>query len=113
MRLTGSCTALGLCLLVTACGALNPLGGSSTAPAARSAAPPPARSAPAAGSGVPSPAPVVQRRGGAYYQDDGPGDSAPPNLEATPDAVPKDEPPLRSATNRSYVHASGWWLLAF
>ena len=52
---------------------------------------------------MPAPAPVVQRRGGGYYQDDGPGDSAPPNLEATPDAVPKDEPPLRSATNRTYV----------
>ena len=46
---------------------------------------------------------MIQRRGGAYYQDDGPGDTAPPNLEATPDAVPKDAPPLRSATNRTYV----------
>lgn len=46
---------------------------------------------------------MVQRRGGGYYQDDGPGDNAPPNLEQTPDAVPKDEPVLRSATNRTYV----------
>ena len=87
-------------LLLTACGALNPFGASRTqAPAARSDAPAPhtARTSPT------PPAPVVQRRGGGYYQDDGPGDTAPPNLDATPDAIPKDEPPLRSATNRSYV----------
>ena len=85
-------------LLLTACGALNPFGGARTEPAPRSTP-----SAGTTGSGVPAPAPVVQRRGGAYYQDDGPGDSAPPNLDAIPDAVPKDDPPLRSATNRTYV----------
>lgn len=42
-------------------------------------------------------------RRGAYYQDDGPGDTIPPNLEATPDAVPGDDPPLRSAANRPYT----------
>ena len=91
-------TLLPAALLLTACGALNPFG-SSRSPAPRSEAPAPqtARTSPT------PPAPVVQRRGGGYYQDDGPGDTAPPNLEATPDAVPKDEPPLRSATNRSYV----------
>lgn len=83
-------------LLLSACGALNPFGSSGTpAPPSRSET---SRSAPST-----PPAPVIQRRGGAYYQDDGPGDSAPPNLEATPDATPKDEPPLRSATNRTYV----------
>ena len=94
-----------LALLLSACGGLNPFGGGRSQPAPRSEAPP-ARSTPSAapaGSGVPATAAVVQRRGGAYYQDDGPGDSAPPNLEATPDAVPKDEPLLRSATNRTYV----------
>ena len=40
---------------------------------------------------------------GAYYQDDGPGENPPPNLEATPDAVPVDEPQLRSGANRAYV----------
>ena len=86
-------------LLVSACGVLGPAR-STPAPAPRTDAPAPqtARTAP----GTP-PAPVIQRRGGAYYQDDGPGDAAPPNLEAVPDAIPKDEPPLRSATNRTYV----------
>jgi len=47
--------------------------------------------------------PVVQKRGGGYYQDDGPGESQPPNLEQTPDAVPRDEPALKTAANRPYV----------
>ncbi len=105
MLLLTRAAPVAIALWLSACGALNPFGSSRTEPSPRSEAPP-ARSTPpgsTAGSGVPAPAPVVQRRGGAYYQDDGPGDSAPPNLEATPDAVPKDEPPLRSATNRTYV----------
>lgn len=43
----------------------------------------------------------VPRRGGGYYKDDGPGDSAPPNLEQTPDAVPRAEP-LHRFANRPY-----------
>ena len=88
-------------LLLPACGVLNPFGSSRTpTPAPRTDAPAPqtSRTTPAT-----PPAPVIQRRGGGYYQDDGPGDAAPSNLEATPDAIPKDEPPLRSATNRTYV----------
>ncbi|MES2354678.1 MAG: septal ring lytic transglycosylase RlpA family protein [Pseudomonadota bacterium] len=38
---------------------------------------------------------------GGYYLDDGPDESPPSNLDATPDAVPKDEPPHRFA-NRPY-----------
>ena len=38
---------------------------------------------------------------GGYYQDDGPGDSSPANLEATPDAVPRNETAHRFA-NRPY-----------
>jgi rare lipoprotein A len=53
---------------------------------------------PAATSSVAAPAP---KRQGAYYQDDGPGDRPPPNLDAIPDAVPKAEP-LRVASNRPY-----------
>ncbi len=69
--------------------------------------PPPQTRPPVSAQGTP-PAPVMpakpgQARRGAYYQDDGPGDNPPPNLEATPDAIPVDEPPLRSATNRPYV----------
>lgn len=38
---------------------------------------------------------------GGYYQDDGPDENPPPNLEAIPDAIPKTEPPHRFA-NRPY-----------
>lgn len=41
------------------------------------------------------------KRGGGFYQDDGPGDSIPDNLDAIPDAVPRAEPPHRYA-NRPY-----------
>ncbi len=69
--------------------------------------PPPQARPPVSAQGAP-PVPAVpakpgQARRGAYYQDDGPGDNPPPNLEATPDAIPVDEPPLRSASNRPYV----------
>jgi len=50
----------------------------------------------------PSPEPPKASPGkGGYYQDDGPGENPPPNLQATPDAVPRDEPPQRFA-NRPY-----------
>ena len=93
--------------LLAACGALNPFSAprpsapQRTEPALPSA--PPRSPTASSTAPAPKPAPVVQRRGGAYYQDDGPGDNAPPNLEQTPDAVPRDEPVLRSATNRTYV----------
>ncbi len=38
-------------------------------------------------------------KGGGYYKDDGPGTNPPDNLEAIPDAVPKDEPLHRYANN--------------
>jgi rare lipoprotein A len=41
-------------------------------------------------------------KGGGYYLDDGPDASPPPNLEAVPDAVPRDEP-LHRFANRPYV----------
>lgn len=40
-------------------------------------------------------------RKGGYYKDDGPGANAPRDLELTPDAVPREEPPHRFA-NRPY-----------
>jgi rare lipoprotein A len=43
----------------------------------------------------------VLKRGGGFYQDDGPGDSIPDNLDSIPDAVPRNEPPHRYA-NRPY-----------
>jgi len=55
--------------------------------------------------GAVSPAPTssqagyVLKKGGGYYKDDGPGDNAPANLGAIPDAVPRDEPLHRFANN--------------
>jgi rare lipoprotein A len=44
----------------------------------------------------------VPRRGGAYYKDDGPGDTPPPNLDAIPDATPRLEA-LNRFANRPYA----------
>ncbi|HEX8986632.1 MAG TPA: septal ring lytic transglycosylase RlpA family protein [Rhodocyclaceae bacterium] len=41
----------------------------------------------------------VLKRGGGYYQDDGPGDNPPADLDGIPDAVPRAEPPHRFANN--------------
>jgi len=38
-------------------------------------------------------------RGGGYYQDDGPGDNPPANLDQIPDAEPRVEPLARAANN--------------
>jgi rare lipoprotein A len=46
---------------------------------------------------APKPAPSTK-----YYKDDGPGDGAPANLEALPDAVPRIEP-LHRFANRPYT----------
>lgn len=40
-------------------------------------------------------------KGGGYYKDDGPGANPPDNLDAVPDAVPKDEPFNRN-TSKAY-----------
>jgi len=65
----------------------------------------PAAKPPATAQGTPARPnlPPARSGRGGYYQDDGPGESPPPNLELTPDAVPIDEPPLRTAANRPYV----------
>ena len=44
----------------------------------------------------------VQKRGGAYYKDDGPGENIPENLDEIPDAQPRLEP-LHRFANRPYV----------
>lgn len=44
---------------------------------------------------------VIQKRGGGYYKDDGPGDSIPDNLDDIPDAQPRSEP-LHRFANRPY-----------
>ena len=51
---------------------------------------------------LPESAGATSARGGGYYLDDGPGNNAPANLDAIPDAVPRDEP-LRRATMRPYT----------
>ncbi len=45
---------------------------------------------------------VVQKRGGAYYKDDGPADEIPDNLDDIADAQPRLEP-LHRFANRPYV----------
>lgn len=60
---------------------------------------PPQRQAEPAADSKPAPPPTQAKRPGGYYKDDGPGDVTPPNLEAVPDAVPKDEPLHRYANN--------------
>jgi len=45
------------------------------------------------------PTPSTSARPGAYYLDDGPGNTPPANLDNTPDAVPRVEPYARFANN--------------
>jgi len=66
--------------------------------------PKPAEDATGRGAVLPAPTfekkpPVVLKRGGGFYQDDGPGDSVPDNLDAVPDAEPRAEPLHRFANN--------------
>jgi rare lipoprotein A len=81
---------LAIALLLSGCASMHKR---STVPEATETAP--AAGAPAAGASS-------GKGAGAYYQDDGPGDNPPPNLDAIPDAVPKAEP-LRTAANRPYT----------
>lgn len=46
-----------------------------------------------------TPKPAASARGGAYYKDDGPGDSPPPDLDKLADAQPRIEPLHRFANN--------------
>ncbi|MBB3119061.1 septal ring lytic transglycosylase RlpA family protein [Pseudoduganella violacea] len=70
-------------------------------PPAKPAPTPPAAKPRAQEPGVPVLPPANSGRGG-YYKDDGPGENPPPNLLQTPDAEPREEPPLPRA-NRPYV----------
>lgn len=45
---------------------------------------------------------TATNKGGGYYQDDGPEDNAPTNLDQTPDAIPKKET-FHKFANRPYV----------
>lgn len=56
---------------------------------------------PAAAKPAPQKPQYSLKRGGGFYQDDGPGDSIPGNLDAVPDAEPRAEP-LHRFANRPY-----------
>ncbi|HQW19913.1 MAG TPA: septal ring lytic transglycosylase RlpA family protein [Rhodocyclaceae bacterium] len=88
--------ALGLGLLLAACGSQPPRPiaereGSSVAPTAVQSTPPAQKP------------PYVLKRGGGFYRDDGPGDNppSPEFLEAIPNAEPKLEP-LHRFANKPY-----------
>ena len=76
--------------------AMLALSGCSTTPPVTGTAATQSQPAPAPGKGA-----VVQKRGGAYYKDDGPGDNPPANLDDIPDAQPRAEP-LHRFANRPY-----------
>lgn len=56
---------------------------------------------PAAAKPAPQKPQYTLKRGGGFYQDDGPGDSVPDNLDAIPDAQPRAEQ-LHRFANRPY-----------
>ncbi len=57
------------------------------------------REAPTVAKPAPQKPQYTLKRGGGFYQDDGPGDSVPANLDAIPDAEPRPEPLHRFANN--------------
>ncbi len=83
--------ALPLACLLAACG------GQAPRPVVERAEP--AAVAPAAAPAPAKPAAWGLKKGGGFYQDDGPGDNPPADLDAIPDAVPRSEPPHRFANN--------------
>ncbi|GAA5173949.1 septal ring lytic transglycosylase RlpA family protein [Niveibacterium umoris] len=87
----GGLSALTAALILSAC---------ATSPAPVSPQPE-ARPTPPATAGTATKPKVVQKRGGGYYKDDGPGDDIPDNLDAIPDATPRAEP-LHPFANNPY-----------
>jgi rare lipoprotein A len=85
-------------LLLAACGSMPEKQPPQAAAAGANAQP---QAVPPSDSSLPVLPPAGSGRG-AYYQDDGPGDSPPPGLLQMPDAVPRIEPYLARA-NRPYV----------
>lgn len=86
-----------LSLLLAACGSQPP-----RLVIDHSASPAPAVSpAPTFRPASPKAPSVVTKQGGGYYKDDGPGDNPPENIDAIPDAVPRDEP-LHRFANKAY-----------
>ncbi|WP_374511838.1 septal ring lytic transglycosylase RlpA family protein [Niveibacterium sp.] len=83
----GTLSALATALVLSAC---------ATSPAPISPQPESRPLPPSASGNKPK---VVQKKGGGYYKDDGPGDDIPDNLDSVPDAEPKAEPLHRFANN--------------
>ncbi|MBO3705965.1 MAG: septal ring lytic transglycosylase RlpA family protein [Candidatus Accumulibacter sp.] len=92
-RLWPAAVSCCLALLLAACG------GQPARPPEQVARSPEQARAPAK---LPRKSSVVQKRGGAYYKDDGPGDEIPDNLDDIADAQPRLEP-LHRFANRPYV----------
>ena len=82
-----------LMLLVAACGTQAPR------PVVERAEPPATTKPTTPSPTAKPPSPYVLKKGGGFYQDDGPGDNPPENIDAIPDAVPKSEPLHRYANN--------------
>lgn len=102
MRINQSRTLLGY----SAALAMLALAGCGTAPKQEGAPvhvpkPAPAGKPPAKVEPAPALPPAGSGRGG-YYQDDGPGDNPPPNLDKVPDAEVRNDP-LLPYSNRPYV----------
>jgi rare lipoprotein A len=84
--------------LLSGCGTTAPPR-TATLPAGHGAGTGTSTGAPAVGSDPALPVlPAAGSGRGGYYQDDGPGESPPPNLWQTPDAEPKLEPLSKSAS---------------
>lgn len=81
-------------LLLAACGSQPPQPASERNGTSGAVSPAPTFRAPAT-----KPSGGVTQRGGGFYKDDGPGDNAPTDLDAIPDAVPRAEPLHRFANN--------------
>ena len=89
--------SLSVLLLLSACGSQPTRVADAPNPVVEPAVPTP--SVPAR---KPNVTPTVQKKGGGYYKDDGPGDDIPDNLDDIPDAQPRAEP-LHRFANRPYV----------
>ncbi|MDP1612710.1 MAG: septal ring lytic transglycosylase RlpA family protein [Sulfuritalea sp.] len=83
-----------LLLLLAACGTQAPRPVIDRAETSAGAVPP----APTFKPEARKPAPAIKYSGG-FYQDDGPGDNVPQDIDAIPDAVPRAEPLHRFANN--------------
>jgi len=95
LRLCGNAfSVLGFSFILAACGNQPPRPVAERGAASGAVSPAPTFRAPAT-----KPPGGVTQRGGGFYKDDGPGDNAPADLDAIPDAVPRAEPLHRFANN--------------